>query len=619
VQQQSEVGKAKDAQHETANAAIASVMHLLRAKGAEQMALVEEWQYGADDDGMTQSTILTMEGEERIRGGRSIHSAHHSAHHSSIHSVYKGGSSRKGYPVSPPRMTRAGGGTMSGMTEGMTHEAMGRSAAEVVRELRQYTWLEMCRAVSEEGLVEYVQQTAMEAYTVWLSSQTCTSEEVRRCNERLGMPPWLVREKQERGGKTDIEKYEFEPMSQTIRFDDMINSMENIASTHHWTLPYTLTLLATGGTLEGEARSTFLLARRSDELLKAKIDIPSGDVIQYLLLYLQVRFRVAMSVGQPTAGTVINAWLTMVLFEVDTAKGRFDAFTRIMELVGQKAEKSAQILREELQRQANKTAIGRVWWAKVSNKLDMSQGIRVSMGSTWVLTWDNLKAEVDRVYQEETIHDQTSTMPDQGGPVTRGRSTMVHALLVDDKVKEREAAKRSGDTVQSQDPRRGDRSRSPFGDRARSPYGDRPPRRDGGGWSSGSGHPTPFPTRQEGYGDRGDRGYDRPTYGDRRRQTQDRFSDRYGRQMNSCRQCGCSHLEDVDSRCPWRPVDERGKLRSTEFNGWDPVYWSGLPYQIRSIMTSRVKMLPPDHEAHITDEMGNQFIKRMEEQRNRRE
>jgi hypothetical protein len=402
-------------------------------------------------------------------------------------------------------------------------------------------------------------------------------------------------------------------MSQTIRFDDMINSMENIASTHHWTLPYTLTLLSTGGTLEGEARSTFLLARRSDELLKAKIDLPSGDVIQYLLLYLQVRFRVAMSVGQPTAGTVINAWLTMVLFEVDTAKGRFDAFTRIMELVGQKVEKSAQILREELQRQANKTAIGRVWWAKVSNKLDMSQGIRVSMGSTWVLTWENLKAEVDRVYQEETIHDQTNPMPEQGGPVTRGRSTMVHALLVDEKAKEleawREASKQAGQDSSGQ--RRDDRgrSRSPYGDRARSPHSDR----------SYSNYGDRGGDNRDRGGDRGggERRYDQQAYGDRRRYPQDRASDRYGRQMNQCKQCGCSHLEDIDSRCPWRPVDEKGKLKSTEFNGWDPVFWGSLPYQIRSIMTSRVKMLHPSHEAYISDDVGNRFIQRMEEQRSK--
>ena len=188
---------------------------------------------------------------------------------------------------------------------------------------------------------------------------------------------------------------------------------------------------------------------------------------------------------------------------------------------------------------------------------------------------------------------------------------MVHALLVDEKATEleawREASKQASQNTTGQ--RRDDRgrSRSPYGDRARSPHSDRTYSNYGerGGDNRDRG------------GDRGggERRFEQPSFGDRRRYPQDRPADRYGRHMSQCKQCGCAHLEEIDSKCPWRPVDEKGKLRSTEFNGWDPVFWGALPYQIRSIMTSRVKMLHPSHEAYISDEVGNRFIQRMEEHR----
>jgi uncharacterized membrane protein YgcG len=504
-------------------------------------------------------------------------------------------------------------------------------------------YVKMCEVVMDNGLEEYVSMHVQERLRVWLDTQRQGwTEEIRRTVEGFTIDAWAWDSKTVSGGQKELDKYDFEGRSHTIQFNEMWIGLINIAQQHFWTVNTICQQLRAGATLEGKAKETLRVAKKSDAILSASAPAV-GDIREALFVLGQIRVRLYLLVGKPIDGGVLNTWISQILWDNASAASNYDKYTQLKELVLHKSGCTAHAFKEELVRQTKLTPDGLVWWGKVQLALNQAEKIHTTMGRDWVMTWDSIQAVVDSVHQEELVKEQVVVTTTSGGRI---RNSVVGALLMDQQVTDREGSTKEGygSGDQRTPPRvdRGrdrDRSQSParsVRDRSSSPYWrgqDHSPYRGGRDYYGGD-RGYHMMNREE--RDRDWRGYDR--WDERRgggdeRRGGDRDGDRGGRgggrggshygysgggyggggyygrpELQQCT-CGVSHREATGADCPWRPVDADGKPKLKEYNGWDLRYFCTKSPALQTAMGHRFREMPRSHAAAMKPEVLAAFEK----------
>jgi hypothetical protein len=479
-----------------------------------------------------------------------------------------------------------------------------KQVSEVLMLGKKMSYLKMCEAVATHGMEDWVNRQVEEQVQSWIIGQRHGwSEEIRVRIAEFSVCSWLWDSKLLSGGKSELERFDFEGRSHSIAFREMWTMVENISQQYFWPITYFCQQLVLGATLTGEALRTFKVAKKSDAVLGRQAPLV-GDIVASLVWLYQIRIRMYLMLGKPIDGGVLNTWIELVRWNGTTALSSFETYTELKELVVQKPAATATMLVEEMQRQTRLTEVGRAFMVKVTGGLKTAEAMKASQGGSFILNWDTLQAIVDRVHQENLIEEQTIKCADtRAGRVRNSTSpAFVGALLVDNMIEAsgRRVERGSSPVGSREGDRQGrgqERYQSPQGDRSRSqspqsdrPQYDQPPNRD----------------RYRGYG-RGDYRRGEDTRG---RGGQGRYDSTPWRSTihDECQSCGTKHFEDVGARCPWRPVDATGQLVNKEWNGWDVKWWVSKSHGSRTAMMFRLREINPKHPAAMTKDMYEQFV-----------